>query len=167
MTGTSVVRRVAREITSPADAVLAAKACGWAVVLPVMKHLVPVKSLAATMRKAPEGTPRDRVREQRIVTFARWAARLTRWRSGGNCLERGLIAYRYLCEAGAEPMLVVGVGRGEHGVIGHAWVLIDGRPVGESLSALSMYTPVFAFASTGAVVEGSPGNAAADASSRG
>jgi len=150
----AAIRRVAHEVTSAADVVLAVKACGWAFVLPVAKHLIPVKSLATTMRKAPSAQARDRAREIRIVTFARWAARLTRWRSGGNCLERGLIAYRYLCEAGADPLLVIGVGRGEQGVIGHAWVLIDGRPVGESLSALATYTPVFAFASSGALVEG-------------
>lgn len=153
-------------MTSSADVVLAAKACAWAALLPLLKHLVPVKSLATTMRKAPRGWSRNRAREQRIVTFARWAARLTRWRSGGNCLERGLIAYRYLCEAGAEPTLVVGVGRDENGVIGHAWVLIDGRPAGESPAALASYTPVFAFAPDGELREGATANAIPDASSR-
>lgn len=163
--GTYVIRRVAREMTSPADVVLAAKACGWAVLLPILKHLVPVKSLATTMRKSPRSSSRDRAREQRIVTFARWAARLTRWRSGGNCLERGLIAYRYLCEAGAAPTLVVGIGRGDKGVIGHAWVLIDGRPAGESPAALASYTPVFAFAPDGALVDGVTANTPPDVSS--
>lgn len=152
MSRLTALRRVAREVQSPADALLMAKVCGWAFVLPMAKHLVAVKSLATTMRKAPRGHVRDRAREIRIVTYARWASRLTRWRSGGNCLERGLIAYRYLCEAGADPMLVVGIGRGEEGVIGHAWVLIDGHPVGESLSVLATYTPVFAFASNGQLV---------------
>ena len=91
--------------------------------------------------------------EVRIVTFARWAARLMRWKSGGNCLERGLIAYRYLGAAGASPTLVVGLGRGERGgIIGHAWVLLDGRPAGESESAIAEYTPVFSFAPDGSLL---------------
>jgi hypothetical protein len=166
VTATALIRRVTRELESPSDVLLGLKSCVWALVLPVAKHLIPVKNLALTMRKAPRHAVRDRAREERIVTFARWAARLTRWRSGGNCLERGLIAYRYLCEAGAAPMLVVGVGRGDRGVIGHAWVLIDGRPAGESPSALAIYTPVFAFAANGELVAGLPSSATADLSSR-
>lgn len=154
MSRPGMILRVMREMQSPADALLMAKACGWAFVLPMIKHCVGVNGLATMMRKSPQDRPRDRAREIRIVTFARWSARLARWRSGGNCLERGLIAYRYLCEAGADPMLVVGIGRGERGVVGHAWVLIEGCPVGESSSALGMYTPVFAFASTGQLVAG-------------
>lgn len=156
MTIAAGLRRVAGELHTWSDVALGAKSCAWAVALPVLKHLVPVRRLAMTMRKAPDGSARDGAREQRIVTFARWAARVTRWRSGGNCLERGLIAYRYLCEAGAEPLLVVGVGRGEEGLVGHAWVLVDGRPVGESPSTLAAYTPVFTFASSGELVEGLP-----------
>lgn len=122
-----------------------------------MKHLVPVKSLAAVMHRSPRTPQRDTAREERIVTFARWGARLIRWKSGGNCLERGLIAYRYLGEAGANPTLVVGLGRADRGgVIGHAWVLIDGRPAGESQAAIDAYTAVFAFAPDGTLQDPTP-----------
>ena len=154
--------RVASHFTSPGDVLLAVRVLGWALVLPVMKHLVPVKSLAEVMHQHPGTSHRDLAREQRIVTFARWGARLVRWRSGGNCLERGLLAYRYLCAAGARPILVVGLGRGESGMLGHAWVLVDGRPAGESQSAVDAYTPVFAFAPDGSLLGAIPVMASAE-----
>jgi hypothetical protein len=146
--------RVLSRFTAPADVVLAARVLGWAMILPVLKHFVPVRSLAGMMRRTPGTAPRDGEREERIVTFARWAARLMRWNSGGNCLERGLIAYRYLSAAGANPTLVVGLGRAGRGdIIGHAWVLVDGKPAGEPLSSISEYTPVFAFDGDGRLLD--------------
>lgn len=159
----SVLARVASHFSSPRDVALAVRVCGWALVLPVLKHLVPVRSLAGIMHRAPHAAPRDPVLEARIVTFARWGARLVRWRAGGNCLERGLIAYRYLGAAGAQPTLVVGLSPKEGGgILGHAWVLVDGHPAGESVSALSIYTPVFAFAADGTLIAApAPGSAQA------
>ena len=142
--------RVVSRLSSPADVWLAVRVMGWALVLPIVKQVVPVKSLARVMHLDADTVTRSQVREEHIVTFARWAARLTRWKSGGNCLERGLIAYRYLGQAGAHPVLVVGLDRiGASGLIGHAWVLVDGQPVGESVSSLERYTPVFAFGADG------------------
>lgn len=141
--------RVRQEIRTIGDASLAARAVVWALVLPVLKHMIAVRSLAGVMYVMPQRTTRDASLEDRIVVYARWAARLIRWKSGGNCLERGLIAYRYLSAAGARPTLVVGIGRGETGVLGHAWVLVDGALVGEPQSSIAPYTPVFAFGPDG------------------
>ncbi len=122
----------------------------WASVLPVLKQVIPLRTLVRVLRRPASGVARDRAREDRVLTFARWACRITRWSSGGNCLERGLIAYRYLGAANAQPILVVGVGRGDSGQIrGHAWIVIDGRPVGESAAVESEYTPVLTFGSDG------------------
>ena len=149
-----MLARILSRFTGPADVVLAARVLAWAMVLPIVKHIVPVRSLAGMMRRPPGSTPRDPALEERIVTFARWSARLMRWRSGGNCLERGLIAYRYLSAAGANPTLVVGLGCGDQGhIIGHAWVLVDGKVAGEAPSAISEYTPVFAFAGDGSLLD--------------
>jgi hypothetical protein len=98
----------------------------------------------------PGGVVRDATREDQIVTLARWTCRLTRWSSGGNCLERGLITYRFLGAANAQPSLVVGIGRGERGEIrGHAWVLVDGKPAGESLASVSEFETVLTFGPDG------------------
>lgn len=149
--------RITSRLSSPADVWLAVRVMGWALVLPLLKQAVPVKSLARIMHLHPDRVTRSPAREEHIVIFARWAARLIRWKNGGNCLERGLIAYRYLGRAGAHPLLVVGLERvGDSQLVGHAWVLVDGQPVGESLASLTRYTPVFAFGADGAMTEVPP-----------
>src|SRR5262245_42745887 len=105
------LRRAARQFKTPGDVWLAAQTVVWALMLPALKRLMQVQALAPVMWLPPKLPHRDIAREQRIVRFARWATRLVRWADGGNCLERGLIAYRYLSAAGANPALVIGVGR--------------------------------------------------------
>jgi hypothetical protein len=70
-----------------------------------------------------------------------------------NCLERGLVAYRYLARAGADPTLVVGMPRtpGGHG---HVWVSVDGVAVHDSAARLADFEPVLAFGSDGRLVLG-------------
>jgi hypothetical protein len=139
---------------SPSDVFFAMRIMGWACLMPILKQVIPLKTLVRLIRRtgraAGRGAVRDGVREDQIITFARWACRITRWSSGGNCLERALIAFRYLGAINAQPTLVVGMGRGDGGTIrGHAWVLIDGRPAGESRDSLREYTPVVMFGPDG------------------
>lgn len=149
----SLLGRLASELTSPADVWLGVRVLGWALVLPVLKQVLPIRSLAGAVRAYRPRATRDVALEARIVTFARWAARIIRWRDGGNCLERGLLAYRFLGLAGAHPQLVVGLDREQAGdLIGHAWVVLDGRVVGEPSDSLVRYTPVFAFDADGRLV---------------
>lgn len=148
----SRVSRVVGRFTSPADVLLAARVMAWACALPVLKHIFPIRPLVTLVWRAPRLTP-DQARDERVVTFARWACRLTRPRSGGNCLERGLIAYRFLLEGRAAPTLVIGMGRGQRAEIaGHAWVLVDGAPAGESAASVSQYVPMLAFGPDGALI---------------
>jgi hypothetical protein len=143
-------QRVASRFASLDALLLAVRAMAWALVLPIVKHLVPIRSLVAFMRRDPVLASRDPQLEDRILAFSRWSARLVRWSAGGNCLERALIAYRYLCAAKADPVLVMGVDRPEAGgVRGHAWVLVDGKPAGESYSSVADFTPMIAFDASG------------------
>lgn len=149
----SRARRVVARFRSPLDVILAARILAWACVLPALKHTLPLQTLVRLVRRAPNAAGRDPRHEEQVVTFARWACRLTRWRSGGNCLERGLIAYRYLGAANAEPTLVVGIARDDRsGVRGHAWVLLDGQPAGESVHAISDFAVMLTFTPDGAAV---------------
>ena len=163
----SVVSRVAARVHGLADVWLFARMLGWAVRLAVLKRTRPLQSLVPLVRQESDGGPRRRAQEDQIVTFARWATRLTQWTKRGNCLERGLIAYRYLTAINAQPTLVVGlrvapsafasadrsarqVGRDQQSAItGHAWVELDGQPVGERLSALRELTRILAFGPEG------------------
>jgi hypothetical protein len=69
----------------------------------------------------------------------------------GSCLERSLLTYRFLAEAGAEPRLVIAVRRGGKSLEWHAWVTRDGQAVHESDESLSGYLPVVIFDTRGAV----------------
>jgi hypothetical protein len=148
----SRLSRLVAQFKSPADVVLAARVMTWACVLPILKQLMPIRSIVRLVWRRPR-LEADPARDERVVTFARWACRVIRPGSGGNCLERGLIAYRFLLEGRAEPTLVIGMRRNDAAnVIGHAWVLLNGAPAGESASAISQYVPVFAFAPDGSLI---------------
>jgi hypothetical protein len=131
---------------------LALRIMTWACALPLLKRVMPIRSLVRLVWRNGR-LDRNRERDERVIVFARWACRLVRWREGGNCLERALIAYRFLLEGHAEPTLVIGVGRNDAaGVIGHAWVVLNGTPAGETATSISQYVPAFAFAPDGSLL---------------
>ena len=88
----------------------------------------------------PRGVARDPGREQRTI---RVVSRLSRT-SGGNCLERSLVLYRYLARANADPRLVVGMAKPDE-YLGHVWVTVDGRSLLETSETLRGYTEVVMF----------------------
>lgn len=156
----SRLSRVTARFTSPADVVLAARIMAWACVLPLLKQILPIRPLVKLVWCRPCLKP-NADRDERVVVFARWACRLTRWSSGGNCLERALIRYRFLLEGGATPTLVIGVGRGAPAeIIGHAWVLLNGIPVDESEMSVRGFVPTLVFGPDGILVRSDgPGGA--------
>lgn len=139
-------------VSSPADAWLLTRMAAWAPVLPVLKRALPLPRLVALLASQPRRQARDADLERRIARIARL---LYRGRTGtfrDNCLERSLVAYRFLGRAGAGPELRVGFRREEDGVRGHVWVLLDGRPVHETSDELDGYGEVTAFGPEGARV---------------
>jgi hypothetical protein len=142
----SIIQRAAARLESPEKVWTATRAFIWACVLPLLKQIMPVSALVRLAWRRPRVTSRDTASEAQAIAAARWASRLVRRKSGGNCLERALIAYRLLSEANAAPTIVIGVGRDAGGTLrGHAWVLLDGMPAGEADESLSTYTPIVAF----------------------
>lgn len=142
--------RATREcITSPGDAWLAARMAAWALVLPLLKRVVPLPRLVQLMVVPPKGTDRDTARERRVVALSRLLyAPLVRADIG--CLQRSLLAYRFLGAAGARPSLVVGMRREAGEMHGHAWVTVDGEPAGEPAAWVGQFSPVLVFGSEGA-----------------
>ena len=136
----SRARALARLLASPRDAWLAARAFGWLCLLPVLKRTLALDRLVRLMWLAPSGSPRDRRRERRTI---RIVARLSRT-SGGNCLERSLVLYRYLARANADPHLVAGMARPDE-YLGHVWVTVDGQPLLETPETLGGYAEVVTF----------------------
>jgi hypothetical protein len=136
----SRARALAGLLARPSDAWLAARAFGWLCVLPVLKRTLPLERLVRLMWRTPRGDTRDRGREQRTT---RIVSRLSRT-SGGNCLERSLVLYRYLARANADPELVVGMARPDE-YLGHVWVTVDGRALLETPESLRAYTELVTF----------------------
>ena len=118
-------------------ALLAVRMGSWALVLPILKRVVSLQRLADVMRNDGHGV-RNRAYERHVVALSS----LLR----GNCLERSLLAYRFLARANAQPRLVVGVRSGENGLLGHAWVTVDGKPIHESPVAVSEFSEIVEFA---------------------
>jgi hypothetical protein len=115
-------------------------------VLPALKTWLPLERLVRLMWvDAPQGRRRNPDRERRVRRLSRLAAGPVRPGRQSNCLERSLIAYRHLAAASADPVLVIGMRPGANGTEGHAWVLLDGRPVHDSPEEIATYTPVTVF----------------------
>jgi hypothetical protein len=126
---------------------LAVRMAFWALVLPILKRVVPLQRLVRTMQDGGHGS-RDCAYERQIVVLSSLLARRPpRFRA--NCLERSLLAYRFLARANADPRLVVGVRSGENGIMGHAWVTVDGEPIHDSPASVLGFSEVVEFAPEG------------------
>jgi hypothetical protein len=86
------------------------------------------------------------------VSLAAWVFKTRPPGARDNCLERGLVAYRYLARAGASPELVIGVAKSAQGVHGHVWVTIDGRAVHDSPATLAGFEPILVVKSDGSLI---------------
>jgi hypothetical protein len=137
-------RALAGLVARPRDALLVGRVFGWLCVLPVLKRSLALDRLVRLMWLPPRGA-RDPVREQRTISTV---ARLSR-ASGGNCLERSLVLYRYLARGNADPRLVVGMARPDE-YLGHVWVAVDSRPLLETQETLEAYAEVVRFGRDGA-----------------
>jgi hypothetical protein len=127
---------------------LALRMSPWALALPILKRVVSLRRLAEMMRQEGRGR-RDRANEGRIVAVSSALARLRPPRFQANCLERSLLAYRFLTRANADVSIVVGVRTANGRLFGHAWVTVDGKPVHEPSAALSAFSRVVEFSSDG------------------
>ena len=76
-------------------------------------------------------TPRSRPPRTRVARGIRWASRLLRVGDGGPCVVRSLALYVALRRLGWPAVFVSGVRREGAGVVGHAWVELDGRVLPE------------------------------------
>jgi hypothetical protein len=142
-----------RRLGSPADAWLATRMTGWALALPFLKHAMPLPRLARLMWRNGRGSVTASETE-RVARLARMATRLRPLPGRDNCLERSLIAYRYLSALDADPRLVVAARSADGDLDGHVWVTVRGTPVlGEDVSP---FTPLFELGREGMRVAPSP-----------
>ncbi len=135
-------------IHSPADAWLAARMAAWATVLPALKRALSLPRLVELMRATPRSPLRQPDLEQRIVALARWLHAPLALVDRG-CMQRSLLAYRFLGAAGAQPRLAVGVRKEGAKVLAHAWVFVDGAPAGDSQHEIAAFAPMLMFGPDG------------------
>jgi hypothetical protein len=121
----------------------------WAYVLAALKHVLPLPRLVQLMAAGTCRAPYQRGHERQIVAQAHRVCRLCFATDRGRCLERSLIAYRFLAQAGSSPRLVVGMWKTENQWIGHTWVVVEGVPLGETLAELHQFTILLAFGAEG------------------
>lgn len=120
---------------------LAVRMLPWAVAVPVLKRRRPIRELVALLDARRE-RPWDPAREAVVRQASWWASRVQLRRFPDNCLERSLVAYRYLGLAGADPRMVLGIGGTRQEVTGHAWVTLDGRAVHDPPEAIERYRQI-------------------------
>ena len=135
-------------LRSPAGAWLMARMLAWRLALPALKRALPLPRL---VRLAAPSRRRTSVGPAQVVAASH---RLFGERTGesSDCLERSLLTYRFLGEAGLEPQLVCGLQQADGELIGHAWVVVGGAPLDERPETVAAYPAVLAFDSSGALV---------------
>jgi hypothetical protein len=132
------------------DLWLAARLFLWSLALPILKRLLPLEALVRVAWAAPRTSRRRPELERRVVRLAHavWA-RSPAGRSDDNCLERSLAVYRFLSRLNADPELVAGVRKDGSELVGHVWVTVDGKPLGEAAAELGEYAPMIVFGARG------------------
>jgi hypothetical protein len=132
-----------------ADLELMVRMVIWAYLLAILKHVLPLPQLVRLVATGKCRGAAPRGFEDEIVWRAHRVCRVCFAMSQGRCLERSLIAYRFLAKGGTDPRLVVGMRKADDQWIGHTWVVVEGRPIGEAAAELHEFTTLLAFDAAG------------------
>ena len=116
------------------------------------KRHEPLGSLVRRFTGQASGTPGLEPAE--VIELAWLMCRASRGGGHGNCLERSLVLFRGLGEAGVRPELWFGV-RADDARDGHVWVVLDGVAAGDDPATLGAYVPLMIFDPDGALTGGS------------
>ena len=131
----------------PSGWLLIARMLGWRAALPLLRRRVGLTALVE-LAAHPHAT-HDIALERRAVRFAHGFYR----RTEGTCLERSLLLFRYLGWAGAAPQFVVGFMLEGDGMVGHAWVEVEGRPLLEGEDPTAKYVSLVRFGPDGGRID--------------
>jgi hypothetical protein len=145
-----VLHRISRFLKifkNPSDVWLLTRIVSWALVLPILKRIIPLKSLARFMwiPAKKEATPEQ---EMKIATLVRWLYHFVF--SQKTCLERSLLLYRFLSRNNSDPRLITGMRRADdQSWKGHAWVLVRGKPFEEPETSVEDFQTFAVFGPAG------------------
>lgn len=121
-------------------------------ILSVLERTRPIASVARWAWRARTSHIRDDAEEQRVigcvVKLARFVGAVDR-----QCLRRSLLLYRELSRLGASPVLCVGFRKRGAATEGHAWVVVNDRPIGEGDLSSTGFEIACRFGAGGRVVK--------------
>ncbi len=162
-------RGALRELAHPNAAWLLVRMAAWASILPLLKRVLALPRVVGLVTPSRRPAMRDAAREQQAIRLSRILYRSRVVAGRDNCLERSLIAFRYLISAGTDPELSVGMRRSDRGYEGHVWVTVAGVPIHDDPRSLDELVQVTAFNASGGVstVSGSGSPRAAQGPERG
>ena len=136
-------------VTSPSDAVAVINVLAWTLTLPVLKFALPLPTLVRLVCfQAPSGRE-SRARANQIITLIDRLYRVGALKRGGSCLERSLLAFRFLARTHPGSRLMIGAREINGHWLGHAWVTVDDRAADESLVPPGAFCPIVAFDASG------------------
>ena len=139
----TLARRIAGR--TPAEILLVARMVAWFIPMPLVKRVISLPRLTRIMWSEPGDLATTPEQQRRIIAAARFLVRSRPFGREGDCLDRGLVNFRFLSRADLAPRLVLGVRRDGGRVDGHAWVVVKGEPVGESSSSVERFVPIAVF----------------------
>jgi hypothetical protein len=148
-------QRFLQLIRSPSDSWLIIRMLGWALILPILKRIVPLRTLAKLVWSGRQMPVRNFEQEQKIATVIRWIYVFI-FSNEKSCVQRSLLLYRYLSLSHSDPRLYTGMRRDQNNWKGHAWILVDGKPFGEFDSKIEDFKPLFSFGEHGVMTKLDP-----------
>jgi hypothetical protein len=126
---------------------LAASVWGPALVVRVLKHLMPLPRL---VRLARATARRPLAGPQAAALLAELQpSRMSTVRLPGNCLDRSLAVFRLLSPSEPTLRLIVGARRGGETIDGHVWLTLRGAPLWDDPVWLAAFHPVVSFGPDG------------------
>jgi len=131
--GWAWARRASRSIRSIAGARAAVRMLAGSWDVRRRKRPEPLASLVRQFAGQASGS--HGLEPAEVIELAWLMCRASRGGGHGNCLERSLVLFRGLGEAGARPELWFGV-RADDARDGHVWVVLDGVAAGDDPATL-------------------------------
>jgi len=118
--------------------------------LGVLKHFVPLQRLARMTWREPARIASPQQYEQAAARVAK--VRRLLGRIDDDCLQTSLLLFRELSRLGADPTVAIGFRRSDGRVAGHAWVTVNGHPVGDTRQPSAEFTLACRFGRFGSVI---------------
>lgn len=99
--------------------------------LPILLRLCSVRSTVSVLTPHRPCTQRSPVEVERVVAAVDRLYLRRPLRHYGPCLRRSLTLYAFLQRRGLPVQVALGAYPGPDGLVAHAWLTLDGRPVYE------------------------------------